>query len=66
MKGNKMNKAHIKAATKSSNTKSSNKAAREVPSSTKLEPKSNVDKALGKGKGVVGGKKDRLSNEFST
>jgi hypothetical protein len=56
-----MNKAHIKAA-----TKSSNKAAREVPSSAKLEPKSNVNKALGKGKGVVGGKKDRISNEFST
>ena len=56
-----MDKANVKTG-----AKSSNKAAAEAPRGAKLQPKSNTNKALGKGKGVLGGKKDRLSNDFST
>jgi uncharacterized protein YjbJ (UPF0337 family) len=32
----------------------------------KVGPKRNAEKALGKGRGALGGKKDKLSNDFST
>ena len=55
-----MDKVRIKAPAAKG---SENGAAK---SNVKSGAKRNVDKALGKGKGALGSKKDKLSNDFST
>jgi hypothetical protein len=57
-----MDKVRIKAPAKQAKG-SENGAAK---SNVKSGAKRNVDKALGKGKGALGSKKDKLSNDFST
>ena len=60
-----MDKVRIKSAAKQ--VKGSKKeAAAKVTGAAKLGAKGNAEKALGKGQGHIGSKKDKLSNDFST
>jgi uncharacterized protein YjbJ (UPF0337 family) len=41
-------------------------SGKETAAAAKVGAKRNAEKALGKGRGAIGGKKDKLSNDFST
>ena len=58
-----MDKARIKGAGKQ--VDGTGKAAR-VAGNAKLTAKGKIDKAMGKGSGPPGSKKDKLANDFST
>jgi len=59
-----MEKVRIKAPAKPA--KGSENAAAKSTDNAKLRAKGGADKALGKGKGALGSKKEKLSNDFST
>jgi uncharacterized protein YjbJ (UPF0337 family) len=63
MKGTKMEKVRTKAAAKQVEVSVKKSAP---TGDVKLRAKRNAEKALGKGKGALGRKKDKLSNDFST
>ena len=63
LKGNKMIRVGKVASVQQANKK---KSAAIAPPKTKSQPTASVKKALGKGKASLGGKKDTLSNDFST
>jgi uncharacterized protein YjbJ (UPF0337 family) len=59
-----MDKDRIKGPAKQA--KGSGKETAKLTGVAKVGAKGNAEKALGKGRGALGSKKDKLSNDFST